>query len=719
METSTPGPVPAEALNSASPEGDAVEAAAISRVDQGDAEIERAARERLFDEVLAAVELVLMADGAAFWCEEPDHSLLLVANRSIPGSMVDALDKAVLTPLQSIMQRWPDSPLVAVPLEDAADPIADEIRVVAEKEGILGLAGVPCRASGEMLGILVVVHRRPHPWTVSDLGLAAGFAGQLATAMKNARLYASIRSLANRLTAIHELSLRLAQLRNAAAICEAIVAEAGRLIDCDTARVYRQDPEDGAFRPVAAFGSFAGVPASPQENHTNGHGETLPAWIAKRNESVIIADASVERPSIARTTAGPESLLLVPMSYGDRVEGVLVVSKEAAGRYGPVDEQALSVFARYAAQAIINAENIERLQLQQTALERQLAGERRLLDISEQLVSTLDPHRVLEAIADTIGSVVGYDRLTIYRVNRESGGIDAVLSRANSGGAAPDATHESVDEGLTSWVIGRGDPVCANDVGEGELAAGLDETGDGAVMGVADAQRAMGAGPRPGKPGQSIIVVPLRVHGQVVGSLNLARIGGLAAHFSEPEFELSKLFAGQASIALQNAEAHRRVASRADLDALTNLRNHGTFQRDLTGLVQAQEPFSLMMLDLDSFKAFNDTFGHPAGDTLLQGVAQAIVGVIRQNDRAYRYGGDEFAVLLLGDATEHADEVAERIRSAVRGAVQTLGLPSEELGVGASIGVAHWPADGPIKADIVRAADEALYEAKRQRNTKR
>ena len=86
---------------------------------------------------------------------------------------------------------------------------------------------------------------------------------------------------------------------------------------------------------------------------------------------------------------------------------------------------------------------------------------------------------------------------------------------------------------------------------------------------------------------QNIIVVPLRVHGEVVGSLNLTRVGGPEAHFGEHEFELSKLFAGQASIALQNAETHVTVSSRADLDALTGLRNHGTFQRDLAAMIEA------------------------------------------------------------------------------------------------------------------------------------
>ena len=679
-----------------------------------DSAAEKAAREHLFDEVLSGVELVLEADGAAFWRETPDHSLLLASSRSMSRSMLDALDRTVTTPLQSIMQRWPDSPLVAVPLNDPTNAIAEEIRAICEVEGVTSLAGVPCRISGEMLGLMIVIHRRPHTWSVRDLGLATGFAGQLATAIQNARLYASVRSLASRLEAIHELSLRLAQLRDVEAIEEAIVAEAGRLVDCDTVRVYRLNPEDGAFRPVAAAGRFMGIDSPPLEALSSGHSETLPGWVAKRNEPLIVPDASVERRSIFRSTFGPESLLLVPMSYGNVVQGVLAVSKEGLDRYGPDDEQALSIFGRYAAQAIVNADNVERLERQQALLERQIAAERRLLDVSEQLVSTLEPRRVLDQIADTIGSVVRFDQLTIYRIDRQNGKIEAVLTR--SGEAEGSTTIQpAMDEGLTSWVIGRGDAVCANDVAEGVLAvgpAGFDEHVDEQPAVPINRHR-RGSAPTPMT--QNIIVVPLRTHGEVVGSLNLMRVGGPGAHFGEQEFELSKLFAGQASMALQNAEAHVTVASRADLDALTGLRNHGTFQRDLDTLVDAGSPFSLLMMDLDSFKAYNDTFGHPAGDGLLQVVAKAVVGAIRQNDRAYRYGGDEFALLLIGANRSHATEVAGRVRAAVRMAVTGSSAGSPGLVVSASIGAAHWPADGLAKADLVLAADQELYQAKRQR----
>jgi diguanylate cyclase (GGDEF)-like protein len=681
-----------------------------------DSEAERAARERLFDEVLASVELILVADGAAFWREEADHSLVLTAGRSISREVLEAFDRHVTTPLQSIMQRWPESPLVAVPLNDPTNPIAEEIRQITDREEIVGLAGVPCRISGEMLGVLLVVHRRPHPWTVRDLGLATGLAGQLATAMQNARLYASVRSLANRLAAIHELSLRLNQLHDVAAIGEAIVAEVGRLVDCDTVRVYRLDDE-GVFRPVAASGTFLGIASPPLEALVSGHGETLPGWVAKRNEPLIIPDASVERRSIFRSSFGPESLLLVPMSYGESVQGVLMVSKEGVDKYGPDDEQALSIFGRYAAQAMVNADNIDELEKQHALLANQVAAERRLLDVSEQLVSTLDPRRVLEQIAETIGSVVHYDRLTIYRRDSATGTIESVLARAGGGAADSEvlAAGGSPDEGLTSWVIGRGDAVCANDVRHDVLAGGPDAA-DGLQANGSEARRSRAGHASKELPvSRNTIVVPLRVHGEVIGSLNLTRVGGVEAHFSEHEFELSKLFASQASIALQNAETHLTVSSRADLDALTGLRNHGTFQRDLAAMVETGQPFSLLMMDLDSFKSFNDTFGHPAGDTLLQTVAGAIVSVTRQNDRAYRYGGDEFALLLFGARRAAAEEVAGRVRVAMREGVQNSSVGGFGVQVSASVGAAHWPADGRSHSELVEAADAALYRAKRQR----
>jgi diguanylate cyclase (GGDEF)-like protein len=181
-----------------------------------------------------------------------------------------------------------------------------------------------------------------------------------------------------------------------------------------------------------------------------------------------------------------------------------------------------------------------------------------------------------------------------------------------------------------------------------------------------------------------------------------------------------KLFAGQASIALRNAEAHQAIAVRADTDALTGLGNHGAFQRTLAEVIGQPEgaapsrrrarqvgPVSLLMMDLDNFKAYNDRLGHPAGDALLHAVGTAIYGSARADDRVFRYGGDEFALILPGADAIAAEAVAERVRAAVARLTVKDASP-----VTISIGVAAYPRDATDKNDLIAAADTALYLGK-------
>ena len=185
------------------------------------------------------------------------------------------------------------------------------------------------------------------------------------------------------------------------------------------------------------------------------------------------------------------------------------------------------------------------------------------------------------------------------------------------------------------------------------------------------------------------------------------------SHFDANEFELTKLFAGQASIALQNAETHRAVEVRAELDALTGLRNHGAFQRELGEAIATDDGsgLALLMMDLDAFKSFNDAHGHPSGDSLLRAVAQAIVGALRDGDRAYRYGGDEFAVILPGLDQTQAQPVAERIRAAVaKTAADEVGDAGPFVTI--SVGIGAFPADGRSKDALVKVADVRLYLGK-------
>jgi diguanylate cyclase (GGDEF)-like protein len=201
----------------------------------------------------------------------------------------------------------------------------------------------------------------------------------------------------------------------------------------------------------------------------------------------------------------------------------------------------------------------------------------------------------------------------------------------------------------------------------------------------------------------------LFMDGHVAGTLNVGRMGTAEAQFRADEYEVIRLFARQASIALQNAEAHQAIWNRAQTDEVTGLLNRGTFEQEMAELVanQGSRPLALLMLDLDMFKAFNDQYGHPAGDALLRGIAIAINGAVRASDRVYRYGGDEFAILLPETGAETALQVAGRIRSAVAGSDAVTGVP-----ITASIGVVVQRRPGGTRDELVTAADAALYRAK-------
>ena len=114
-------------------------------------------------------------------------------------------------------------------------------------------------------------------------------------------------------------------------------------------------------------------------------------------------------------------MLVVPMSFEDRAHGVIVVSADGRDRFGPDDEATLTIFAGYAAQAIVNFEHLDQLNRQQAELEHQLASQRRLLEVNERLLSTLDPKGVLELIADSLKTIVPYDALSVYRCDRAAG----------------------------------------------------------------------------------------------------------------------------------------------------------------------------------------------------------------------------------------------------------------------------------------------------------
>ena len=209
---------------------------------------------------------------------------------------------------------------------------------------------------------------------------------------------------------------------------------------------------------------------------------------------------------------------------------------------------------------------------------------------------------------------------------------------------------------------------------------------------------------------RTVVYLPLVAKGKVIGSFIAASKNPNA--YSQRHMKLLEQLASQIAMPLENSQLYARAEKKARVDELTGLLNRRSLDEMIDSEISRHSryggAFSLAILDLDSFKTFNDTYGHLAGDKLLRDVGNNIKGAIRNADHAFRYGGDEFAVLLPQTTIDAAHQVAERVRNQI-----AKGLDAGKIPITASIGLASWPDDGISHTDIIAAADVTLYRAKR------
>jgi len=208
-------------------------------------------------------------------------------------------------------------------------------------------------------------------------------------------------------------------------------------------------------------------------------------------------------------------------------------------------------------------------------------------------------------------------------------------------------------------------------------------------------------------------MMPLWIRGVMHGVL------GIASHtptrVAPEDMELLQAMANQIAIGIENAMLFTEVSNAAIIDGLTGLHNHRYFQERLeeewARCLRFGGECSLIMLDLDHFKIYNDLFGHVAGDEVLKKVGQVLRDYTRQVDICCRYGGEEFAVILPHTDSIGAYETAERLRQAIEAAL-ALESGDGSINLTVSLGVASWPNDGLSREELIRRADIALSQAK-------
>lgn len=207
-----------------------------------------------------------------------------------------------------------------------------------------------------------------------------------------------------------------------------------------------------------------------------------------------------------------------------------------------------------------------------------------------------------------------------------------------------------------------------------------------------------------------VLYLPLTMTDRPIGSLVIGSRKPNA--YTDRQIRLLEKLASQIAAPIENAQLYARLEEKSRVDELTTLFNRRYFgerlKEELSRHSRYGEVFSIFMIDLDRFKAYNDVYGHPAGDVLLGQIGKIIKSCIRSVDLAFRYGGDEFVVILPQTAKQAAHVAAERIRSQLAREMEKRAIP-----LTCSIGVASYPEDAILSGELVDLADTALYHAKR------
>ena len=373
-------------------------------------------------------------------------------------------------------------------------------------------------------------------------------------------------------------------------------------------------------------------------------------------------------------------------STGRAVAGAIGASALAIGGTAllapalvPAGVVAAGVAGAGAAWHIRSRSGTRRRQLEQALVEQSRLADRLAASLQD-LVGELRLDELLEKITEHAQAAVRGKQFALL-VEDEDG---TVTCRSSTG--LPPATIRA----LESWVGGRPGSHGGSEV--------IDDLGLVPSLERAVQQESM--------PLSSLCCAPLVYRGRVLGAL--VALAGAPHSFLPKDVDLLRSYAVQVAIALANArmfEAQERLAAR---DPLTGLLNRREFDAAVTREIERCRRhgggWSLVLLDLDSFKSVNDANGHSAGDRALREAANALSGACRASDLAFRIGGDEFALLLpatpdKADATTGAERACD-------------GVAAGSLGLSASYGVSVWPDDGRDKDTVMNVADRRLYEMK-------
>jgi diguanylate cyclase (GGDEF)-like protein len=327
-------------------------------------------------------------------------------------------------------------------------------------------------------------------------------------------------------------------------------------------------------------------------------------------------------------------------------------------------------------------------------LKRQIERLSLFHEVGKALASTLDLQKILQTVMEKISDFLQPDTWSLLMLDEASQELYFEIA-IGAGAHKLKDVRLKLGEGIAGWVAQHGEPLLIEDVKrDPRFSRRFDELTQ--------------------MDTRSVVCVPIRGREKILGVIELVNCLGRES-FHQEDIPILKSLADYSAIALENARYVQRIHELTITDDCTALYNarHLNFVLDaeIYRSTRYNYEFSVIFLDLDHFKQINDTHGHLVGSKLLWMIGDIIKGHLRLIDYAFRYGGDEFVVLLPQTTKKNSLMVVRRLKDLLNSKVffTDEGL---NIKVTASFGVASFPGDGRTRKELLRMADEAMYLVK-------
>lgn len=472
-----------------------------------------------------------------------------------------------------------------------------------------------------------------------------------------------------------------------------------RNIPATTCRIILLNPEEESLETYAAY------PQKTIEGWETGIGKAFPLSssllhkeVLESGKPLVVHDkrggafiSEEERSNFF--FAAVKTVCLVPLMAKGKRLGVISIGEARSWERAPFTKEQLSLLNSLATQVSGLIYNAQLYQASQRQAEHLAVLNR----VSNAISATLELNKLLELIYEQLSTVIPSDTYFVSLFNPSESVLDIRILINNGKRYAP--TRVPLGKDLASWVVETKQPLLVQHLSNEKDTLPFKPI----ILGQE-------------RISESWLAVPVMLGDQALGILALASLKPYA--FDREDVILMSNVASQAALAIDNARRHAQVEEQARRDSLTGAYNHGhllvRLNEEVEQAAQHQGSVSLIMLDIDYFKDYNDTYGHVIGDEVLCMLVKAIQNHVKRDDIVGRWGGEEFSVALPEASTSQALVVAERIRHTL--ASMELNdksgnaIPKPTV----SQGIATFPQDAKDAAELVDVADMALYVAKQR-----